>query len=302
MGLLMCCCSFNSYSSRCVEISLIILNIISFALSAIALYIIKWKNVSMISLIIMLLVLLLSILLFLFSIIIRCWHNSGSIKTTKKESATRLSSAGFALSIILFIICAIGDIVVGIDFNKANYPCGTGSNVDDSFDYFGGYYRRNLIDKNSIDCNNYSGEKPYIEVVTSFEYSIAYFCFSYTEIAMILAIILWRSSKARIINEIDGPIQVDQSAVMQQPVYGAQYPPYGYGQQIQPQYVYVEGSGQYPMQPNMYGGMYNNNQYQQQNIMVVQQGGNGNYNSKKKHKSKVPLGNSQDYSTARNIQ
>ena len=299
MGLLMCCCSFNSYSSRCVEISLVILNIISFALSAIALYFIKWKNVSKISLIIMLLILLLSILLFLFSIIIRCWHNSGSIKTTKKESATRLSSAGFALSIILFIICAIGDIVVGIDFNKANYPCGTGSNVDDSFDYFGEYYRRNLIDKNSIDCNNYSGEKPYIEVVTLKEYVIAYCCFSYSEIALIFAMVLWRSLKIRIINEIDGSL--NQPVITQQPVYGAQYPPYGYGEQIQPQYVYVQRSEQYGMQTNMYDGGYNNNQYQQQNAMPVQQGGNGNYNVMMKNGGNVPVVNSQDYSTGRNM-
>ena len=296
-----CCCNFNSYSSRCVEISLVILNIISFALSAIALYFIKWKNVSKISLIIMLLILLLSILLFLFSIIIRCWRNSGSIKTTKKESATRLSCAGLALSIILFIICVFGDIVLGFDFNKANYPCGTNRS---SYNYYNNNYyykgiRRNLIDKNSIDCNNYSGEKPYIEVVTLKEYVIAYCCFSYTEIAMIVAMFLWRSLKIRIINEIDGSL--NQPVITQQPVYGAQYPPYGYGEQIQPQYVYVQRSEQYGMQTNMYDGGYNNNQYQQQNAMPVQQGGNGNYNVMMKNGGSVPVVNSQDYSTGRNM-
>ena len=235
--------------------------------------------------------------LLLLSIIIHCWRKNDSIKTTKKVQAQKISSAGFALTIILFFICVIGDILIGNDFNKANHPCG---------DYYinGAYIYRNLLDKNSIDCRYY-GINSYVEVVTLGEYAISYFCFSYTEIAMIFAMFLWRSSKIRIINEIDGPIPAPQPVIVQQPVvYGAQYPPYD--GQMQQQYFLIKEmnsmvKGQYVIQPNMYEGGYCSNQYQQQNATPVQQGGNDNFNVMMKPGINVPFGNSQENLSSRNM-
>ena len=308
MGLLMCCvcCSFGGYSSKCVDVWLIVLNIISFALSFLSLIIIKWKNVSTLSLIIMILLFLLTTILLLFSIVIHVFRKNGSIKTIKKEQSVRLASAGFALTIILFIVCIVADIALAIDFDEANYPCGRVNDV-----YTPMYIRRNLIDKNSIDCDSPTYNGQYVEVVTFKEYAISYFCISYTEIAMIFAMLLWRSSKIRIMGEIDGCIQSAQPVIMQ-PVYGAQYPPYGYGDEMQPQYVFVQGNaqygqGQYAMQPNMYQGGYNSNQYQQQaqyqqqNVTPVQQGGSDNFNVMMKPGVNVPVGNSQQYSSGRNL-
>ena len=303
MGLLLCCvcCSFNSYTSKCIDITLILLNAISFVLSLLALVIIKWKNVSIFSLLIMILIFLIITSLLIFSIIILIFRKNGSIKTIKKEQSQKISYAGFSLTIILLIICFIGDIALGIDFNKANYPCGKVSNVI----VYTGQTMRNLIDKNSIDCESYYGQ--YVEVITFGEYAISYFCFSYTEIAMIIAICLWRSSKLRIMEGIDGPIQ-PQPVIMQQPmVYGAQYPPYGYDGQMQQQYVFVQGNQQYVMQPNMNEGGLSSNQYQrqgqyqQQNATPVEKGDIDDFNVVMKPGINVPVGNNQDYSSNRNM-
>ena len=74
---------------------------------------------------------------------------------------------------------------------------------------------------------------------------------------MFIAMFLWSSLKRRIIQDIDGPIPAAQPIIIQQVgVYGTEYPK----DQIQPQYVIIQGNGQ----------------YQQQNAIPVQQGVTGN--------------------------
>ena len=302
-----CCCGAccSSYTSRCIDISLIVVNAISFVLSLISLVIIKWKNVSIFSLIISILLFLFTVSLLILSIIIHFWRKVGSIKTTTKENAQRISNAGFALTIILFFICIICISTLSNDFYKANYPCGSSTDRV--------YTSRNLVDKNSVDCNH-NGAGSYVEVVTIGEYAISYFCLSYTEIAMIVAMFLWRSSRIRIINGVDGAIPPPQPIIVQQPVvYGAQYPPYGYNGQMPQQYVFIEGNvqydqGRYVIQPNMYEGEYSSNQYrqqgqyQQQNVPRVQQEGSDNFNVLTKPGAIPSIGNNQGYySTGRNI-
>ena len=284
-----CCFSINSYTSRFVDISLIVLNAISLILSILALAIIKWKNVGTFSLIIMILIFLLIASLLTFSIIIHIFRKCGLIKTTTKEISRIISTFGFFLTIILFVFCFVGDITHLIDFTKTNHPC---ADV-----YINGVQvGRNLVDKNSIDCSNYYGEDSYVEIVTVGEYLISYFCFTYTEIAMIFAFFLWRSSKFRIINEIDGPIPDSQSFVMQQPVIGAQLPKSD--EQIKPQYVSVKGNEQ---KPNMKEGGYNNIQNQQQGqnqhkkVKKIHQIKNNKFNVRTKPESNSNLiGNIQD--------
>ena len=121
----------------------------------------------------MILIFLLSTLLLILNIIIYCWQKNGSIKTTTKGQAQKISSAGNPLTVILFILCIVEDFAFSIDFEKANHPCGV------KVYFLGMYVRRNLLDKNSIDCNDYINQNPNIKVITNSDYAISYFCFSF---------------------------------------------------------------------------------------------------------------------------
>ena len=296
----MCCCcfSYNGYSSKCVDIALIVLNSISFILSLASLAIIKLDNLRGFSKVMIILLFLLTLSLLILSIIIRCWRSTGTIKTSAKSHGIKIANAGFALTIILFILCFVTDVTLALDFTKANYPCDNYNSSDDN----GMVWYRNLATKESINCQVY-GKDYYTGAVGIGQYLIAYFFISYTELAMLFCMFLWRNSKIRIEEDIDGPIIVQaQPVVMQQPVIiGGQYPQYD--GQMQPQYIIVQGSGQYPqgayvMQPNMYGGnssqFQQQGQIQQQNVQPVQQRGNDNFNVAMK-----PGVNDPQYSSAR---
>ena len=165
------------------------------------------------------------------------------------------------LSFKLLIVCIIQDFAFCLDFDKANHPCG-------KVYFLGMYVRRNLLGKNSIDCNDYIDQNPNIKVIKNSDYAIAFCCLSLIELTLFAASILWQHSKLRIINGADGPLQPGAVAIQQQGINGAQY-------------GFVQGNGQYVMQPNMYQGGYNSNQYQQQGqYQQVQQvrGDNGSMN------------------------
>ena len=248
----MCCCcfSFNTFTSTCIDIALIVTTGISFFLSFLALCIVKWKNIGKSSLAMVLLIFFLAVALLVITVLIFYWRKNGSIKSSTKDLAQKLSIVGLVLSIILFIFCFIGDIVLAIDFSKANHPC-NGYVVT----YVGGIIIRNLLDKDSVDCDNYGDSDAFFEIVTIGQYFIAYLCLTYTEIAMIVAIFLWRSSKLRILQGIDGIINGEQEAQQQQQVQNIQGQPVviqqqiviqgsGDNGQIQPQYIIVQGDGQ----------------------------------------------------------
>ena len=258
----MCCHSAaNSCSTKSLCIGLIVVNTIMIVLSLILFVVLKWKYLRLFTLIIMIVIFILPTLLLILSIIIYRWQKSGSIKTTTKIQAQKISSAGNPLTVILLIVCIIQDFAFCLDFDKANHPCG-------KVYFLGMYVRRNLLGKNSIDCNDYIDQNPNIKVIKNSDYAIAFCCLSLIELTLFAASILWQHSKLRIINGADGPLQPGAVAIQQQGINGAQY-------------GFVQGNGQYVMQPNMYQGGYNSNQYQQQGqYQQVQQvrGDNGSMN------------------------
>ena len=261
--------SFSSYSSTCIDITLIILDAVAFVLTLLVLIFVKWKNVSKVSLVIMIILLILITVLILFGIINQIYRKNGSIETTKREQARKITSAGFGITVAVFVICVIADIALGTAFNNANYPCGKvmDNGYDPNYGYNGnghggGNRIRNLIDKDSIDCSNSTYKGQYFEIVTSGEYVVSYFCISYTEIAMIVGVFLWRSLKLRQENgETAQPVNIEQPDQYPYPYNQQQYdsdrnPPYsnrpniysgGYTSQFQPQFQYPQ-QGQYPQQ------------------------------------------------------
>ena len=101
---------FNQALSKTLEITLIVLNSISFVLLFLSLVIIKWKEVSAANLVFFILMFLISISCLIFSIFIRYWRANNLIKDQKLKTATNLSIAGLTLVVINFIICIIEEI------------------------------------------------------------------------------------------------------------------------------------------------------------------------------------------------
>lgn len=192
---------FNRALSKTLEINLIVYNAIAVLLIFLSLIIIKWKELSSANLVFFILMFLMCISCFIFSICLRLWRSKGSIKTTKKNTGYRLAISGFTLTIINFVVCLIELIVMSIGFNRANYPCDNGE-YDNRYP---NYVNRRI--STEVDC---SKEYPnyYTGVITTGQYLIAYFTFSFLELSLILDMIIWTILKNRIRLELDGPTPI----------------------------------------------------------------------------------------------
>ena len=192
---------FNRSLSKTLEINLIVYNTIAVILIFLSLIIIKWKEISSANLVFFILMFLMCICCLIFSICLRLWRSKGLIKTSKKNTGYRLAVSGLTLTVINFVVCLIELIVMSIGFNNANYPCDRGEAVNTY--YYTGYRRIST----EVDCNGKSSNY-YTGVITSGQYLIAYFTFSFLGLSLILDMIIWTILKNRIRLELDGPTPI----------------------------------------------------------------------------------------------
>lgn len=244
-----CCCTicgsicFNGAQTKTLEIILIVLNSISAVAIFLCLVIIKWNEISKANLALFIIMFLINIVYLIFSVILRYWRAKNLIKDEKRSLGNSLSLAGFSLVIIQFILCLIEEIVFIIGTLKANYPCRSKNS-----DYYNPYYRRISTKVNcEIESSSY-----YTGAISDWQEFIAYITFSYLEIAIIFAIILFNLLKNRIEHRLDGPPQVQISPQVVNP----------YGRDVivvQPGDVVMMGGNQYQYNPYPYAQNQQNN-------------------------------------------
>ena len=281
-----CSSFFTSLSPLCVITTLLLIYILSFVLSLIVLIAVKWKYHSKTSLILVILIFVLSIILILFSSLILYWRKKSSEAASKKQCVIVISITGIVLSVIIFILCIIGDTTFSNDFKDR---CNLGlSNV----------FKNDFFNCDESALRNIILEK-----------AVSYLCFTYTELVMIVSFVLWYSTIKRIKNGLDPEFtpeeyanifttaqnqqqnvgqyqtqqiqvqqtqtQQNQTQTFQKPQNQTQQVQPQYVNQVQPQYVFVQGN-QNPlyytrgyglqqnlnMSTNIFGDRYNNNNVQ----------------------------------------
>ncbi len=236
-----CCigsCCFNSASSKQLQVSLIILNSISFVFLLLCMIFIQWKEIYTSNLYIFIIMLVITVIYLIFSILIRCWGSTGELKTTKKGTASCFSIIALILNIAHFILCIVEEVIITISFNLSDFPCY--DYKDNTSRTRTSAYRRNEYE---AECIVYGSDYD-ANVISVGEYYLAYITLSYLELALIFTLFLWSLLRQRIDAGLDGPV-VDvvpaqvaypQAVVVIQPGYSdyqyQQNTPYIYNQQV----------------------------------------------------------------------
>lgn len=254
MGIFLCGCCFENLSAKTNEIVLIMLDIFCLFFFSLCFYIIKWKEMLKINIVLFIIMLLIIIICLILTFFMRCWRSSGVIKTSKRNSAIKIATTCFALSIINLIACVFEEVIIVISFSKRFPPCPN----DDDFDELPYFYRRISSDD---ECQKKRDE-------ANKEYYIAYVTFSYMEFMLFLSLCILSILKKRIINKTDDNII---------PTIVRGIPAYPYGRQVvvvHPDQIYgmgIENNYNYYSQNMNFG---NPNQYiDAQHINVVPNNG-----------------------------
>jgi amino acid transporter len=197
MGIICCGCCFQNLSAKTNELILIFANFFCLFLFIISFLIIKFGEISFLNLILYIVMLLIIICCLVFTFMLRCWRSSGKIKTTKRETAIKVITAQFSITIINLIVCVIEEVVILVSFAKV-LICD-----DDIIDEpLSGFYRRSLNKKGIEELNELSECQEKRDAKNN-EYYIAYVTLSYTELMLVLSLCILTILKRRIINKVD---------------------------------------------------------------------------------------------------
>lgn len=195
MGIFCCCLGscFGTGSSKSIEVLLIVVHSISFALLILCLIIMKWEEIYKSNLIFFILMLLLSTVCLIFSILLRVWRYKNVIKTDKRNIGTTLCTTSLVLVIIHFVLCIIEEVIFTISYNEVNFPCSDSDN----------YYYRRL--KSNFDCRFVNSDYN-TKIIPFYQYFIVYASISCLEVMLILKMCVWYLLRTRVIAGLDDPM------------------------------------------------------------------------------------------------
>ena len=199
-----CCCNFcNSFSSRCVELTIFFFSLSTLTFSLLDIIIIKWDHLSPVSFVLLMLLVVFSSITTLASIIININRFRRVINKIRNSLSICLARIGLFFSIISFFISIISESIIQTNFKNIDYPCKTVDN--DSFFNFD--ERRMLI---SNDFCKDKDSNYYARICSPSEYTISYLSATINEFCTLILFFLWYNDLKRIKEKVDG-------------VYGATY-------------------------------------------------------------------------------
>ena len=192
LGITVCCCLCNKFSTKTTEIILIIIHSIA-TISLIGFIgMIKISIISSYNIILIFFSLSLLIICLLFSVCFRFWRSNGTIKTKKKHISINMATAGIILIITCLFSCAINEYLILNDFVKLyNLYCDMNNNMHM------GNNHRNKKKLSKSECSR--------EYASEFNVGILYFSFSCVEFVTILGTFFFSIIRERIIFELDKP-------------------------------------------------------------------------------------------------
>ena len=118
LGITICCCLCNKFSTKTTEIILIIIHSIATLILVGFLVMANLSIISSYNIILIFFCLVLLIICLLFSVCLKIWRIKGIIKKTKKYISINMATAGIILIVACLFLCAISEYLILNDYTK----------------------------------------------------------------------------------------------------------------------------------------------------------------------------------------
>ena len=197
-----CCCNFcNSFSSKCIELTIFIFSLSVFALTLLDIIIIEWNHLSTSSFIFLIVLIVLSTITTISSFAIIMFRCKKLINKKRNSISTCLARIGFIFSIFSFILSIISESIIQSNFNELDYPCKSKKNQNDNENVI--FFNRRIL----ITNNDYCKDKDIdynAEVSTNLERTVSYISATIIEFLSLILMFLWYNDLRRIKEKVDG--------------------------------------------------------------------------------------------------
>ena len=195
-----CCCSFcNSFSSRCIELTIFVFSLSTFIFSLLDIIIVKWDHLTSGSFVLLLLLVVFSTITTLSSIVIIIYRFRRIINKGRNSLGACLARIGIIFSVISFFMSIIVESMIQTNFKNIDYPCRNDDNNDSIFNYD----RRRLSISNKDFCKD-KGSDYYANKCSHLEYTISYLSATINECCLLILAFLWYNDLKRIKEKVEG--------------------------------------------------------------------------------------------------
>ena len=204
-----CCCNcYNSFSSKCIELSIFLLTSLTFIFSILEISIIKWNHLTSTTFTLLIILVIFSSIMTISSLTILFYRFKKVINKKRNSMAICLARIGLFISIVSFFISIITESMIQTKFNDLNHPCKNYNNQLQNDDVI--YFRNRNIriltdDKNKELCQDKNSDYD-ANICSNLEYTISYLSAIIKECCSLILIFLCFNDLRRIKEKLDGAL------------------------------------------------------------------------------------------------
>lgn len=196
MGVCFCCCC-NHQSTKCIEVSQLLLNLLSIIFLVVTFFLITWSHVSVVSLVFYALMLAFSVFNIIIFIAIQYFRKLVTIHTTNNKCTLVTIYIGMAFTIVEFILSVFVESLIPDELFKYDHPCW-------DFNYQTKAQTFNYKEDVTNLCIKVNDKMYYRQKSQDREWLMSIICSSVIEITSIICVILWYNNSRRIKYFISG--------------------------------------------------------------------------------------------------
>ena len=210
--ILCCCCNWcNTYSSKCIEITILILSFTSFTASMIGLCFVNKSHIGIEAYICLLIVISFSVILIISIILILVWRFRQTINNKRNFASSAFSKIGLVTTIFCLLFTGIWESMSITKFTSLNNPCQSVERsdikIDNKTNLLIRRYRRILLtyeenkEEFCLENPNYK-----VNVVSTLEYIYLFVSASVLELILLVLLYFWYNDFRRIKYLVDGQL------------------------------------------------------------------------------------------------
>ena len=210
-----CCCicnCCNSYSSKCIELCVLVLSSITFICSFLGFLCIKISHLTTLGILLLVLLMVFSTFITISAIFITIFRFKGIINKNKNTISTYLALISLILVIFILLISFVAESLIQTNFKNIDYPCKDLSLKNDpniivfrllSLELKTKEERSQFCKNKNMDYN--------AKICSNLEYTMSYLTSTIIEICSLLLCFFWYNDYRRIKERIDGELPLYDS-------------------------------------------------------------------------------------------
>ncbi len=218
-----CCCfcnCCNTYSSKCVELCILVLSSATFISTILGFVCIKWSHLTTVCHILIIIEILFSTCILMTSILINIFRCKGTINNKRNSFSTFMALICFILCMVILLLSFVIESLVQTNFKEIDYPCKDISTNDPNIINFRLLSLDSLTNEEKIQLCKTKTSNYNAKICSNLEYTMSYTTSAVIEACSLLLCFFFYNDYRRIRGKYDGELPIYDNPYLDKEIYG----------------------------------------------------------------------------------